>query len=791
MNTAETHPETPAAFPALPPQLLDASSRPARVCLATPEIAGPIFTGGVGTFYASLADALVRHGHEVTIAYALGEHSERGTIRQWVEHYARRQVRFVPVPEPEARLEAPMPRRHAYGVYRWLRERDGEFDVVHFPEWQGVGFYALNAKRQGLAFANTTFVVVCHSPTMHLAPSHLLPVDDGYFLECDFLERGSVEAADYLVSPSAFLLAWMQHEAWNLPERTFVHPLILPPVFRMASGNGPSANGIGEGHSVREFVFFGRLDVLKGLDTFCAALDRLAESELRPESVAFLGRESVVEGMPSRAYLERRAAAWPFGYVVHTDLDTAGALAYLRGEGRVAVIASRIENSPNTVYECLGSRVPFVVSAVGGVPELLAEADRERVLFTPRPDELAGRLRELLAVGARVARPAIDFDDAEQRWIGLHESIVDAHHAQSARNGNCTATGSAERPVVSFCLTPNKRPLLLRQALASLRAQDYPNYEVVLVDDASTEPGALAYLERLKPDFDRNGWQIVRHEQNRYLGAARNTAARHARGELLLFMDDDDYAKPNQISTLVQVANTTGADIVTAASDVFAHHDPPADDEQPLSRTLPLGPALGVGLYSNCFGSANALIRKRAFDQLGGFSEDWGVGFEDWELYARAAFAGHNHQVVAEPLSWYRTLETGMAATTNRTANLQRVLRAYLANTQPQLHGLLRVSQAIIANHLPNGGATTATIPTLDRFDLYWNSTSWRITRPLRQYKRRRHGLPPETKPHPQTETEINTLITQMTNSLSWKLTTPVRTLGHIKNTVFPRRPAA
>jgi hypothetical protein len=458
----------------------------------------------------------------------------------------------------------------------------------------------------------------------------------------------------------------------------------------------------------------------------------------------------------------------------------------------VAVTASRIENSPNTVYECLGSRVPFVVSAVGGVPELLAEADRERVLFTPRPDELATRLRELLTGGATVARPAIDFDDAEERWIGLHESIVDERESKPAQNGpRSTATGG-EQPLVSVCLSHYNRPLLLRQALASLRTQDYPNYEVVLVDDASTDQGALAYLERLKADFDREGWQIIRHEHNRYLGAARNTAARHARGELLLFMDDDDYAKPDQISTLVRVATNTGADIVTAANDVFAHHDAPREDEQPLARTVPLGPALGVGLYTNCFGSANALIRKRTLEQLGGFSEDWGIGFEDWELYARAAFAGHNHQVIAEPLSWYRTLQTGMAATTNRTANLQRVLRAYFEHTQPELHGLLRVSQAIIANQLPaSGGATTATLSTLARFDLYWNSTSWRITRPLRQYKRRRQGLPPETKPHPQTETEIDTLITQMQNSLSWKLTTPIRAIGHTRNTLSQKHLAS
>ncbi len=195
------------------------------MCLATPEISGPIFTGGVGTFYASLADSLVRSGHGVTIAYALGRHSDRGSIDDWIGHYAAHGITFVPVPEATPPVDAPSPRQRAYAVYCWLRERDGDFDVVHFPEWQGVGFYALNAKRQKLAFAETTFVVVSHGPHMYAAPNHLRPVDNPEYLEFDFLERGSVECADYLVSPSAFMHTWMRAENWRLPERTFVHPM--------------------------------------------------------------------------------------------------------------------------------------------------------------------------------------------------------------------------------------------------------------------------------------------------------------------------------------------------------------------------------------------------------------------------------------------------------------------------------------------------------------------------------------------------------------------------------------
>ena len=54
------------------------------------------------------------------------------------------------------------------------------------------------------------------------------------------------------------------------------------------------------------------------------------------------------------------------------------------------------------------------------------------------------------------------------------------------------------------------------------------------------------------------------------LGAARNFAAKKARGKFLLFMDDDNYAKPYEISTFVRVVNHTGAQLLSSFVDYFS-----------------------------------------------------------------------------------------------------------------------------------------------------------------------------------------------------------------------------
>jgi glycosyltransferase involved in cell wall biosynthesis len=511
----------------------------------TPEIAGPVFTGAIATFYGLLADELVGHGHEATVAHALGEHSEPG--EEWVNDCAKRGVGVVEIQDVAPLVQSSHPRRRSYAAYRWLRKHEDEFDVVHFPEWQGLGYYSLQAKRQGIAFQELRFVVVCHGSTMFHAASRLQPIDTPDYLEQDFMERESIRLADVVVSPTWFHLVRMQAENWPLPEPTHVHPY-------------------------------------------------------------------------------------------------------------------------------------------------------------PSPPEHSAKLR-----------PGVDIGEGGKPWVALHE----AAHGRRPTPARMPRTGARNRarkgkhpaPPVSVCLTHFNRPNLLRQALASLEAQDYPNFEVVLVDDASTEPEALATLDTLQPEFDRRGWQIVRHARNLWLGAACNTAAAHARGEFLLLMTDDNYAKPSEISTFVAVTQRTGADIVVCPCDVFSHDDEPAAEEVPQNRWIPLGPALLAGLLRNCFGDLNGLVRRSAYEAIGGYAEDRGFGYPDWEFYARAAFAGLRFEVVPEPLYWYRSRSSTMVHTSDRRANLERVLRTYLENTGPELHELFRAAQQAFTS--TDGQSPRGDLPTV------------------------------------------------------------------------------
>ena len=80
------------------------------------------------------------------------------------------------------------------------------------------------------------------------------------------MERVSVSAADIVVSPSQYLLNWMQQNGWELPEQTYVAPYVLPKTV-LSEDAAPHQKR----KEIHEIVFFGRLEIRKGLKLFCDA----------------------------------------------------------------------------------------------------------------------------------------------------------------------------------------------------------------------------------------------------------------------------------------------------------------------------------------------------------------------------------------------------------------------------------------------------------------------------------------------------------------------------------------
>ena len=114
------------------------------------------------------------------------------------------------------------------------------------------------------------------------------------------------------------------------------------------------------------------------------------------------------------------------------------------------------------------------------------------------------------------------------------------------------------------------------EALECLGGQDYPEYEVIVVDDCATDAtGELA--EQFAAESGGGKFSVIHRPQNRGVSEARNSGMDAATGEYILFLDPDDYPDVDFVESLVDEAKRSNADITMCGFRRF-------DDE--TSKTL-------------------------------------------------------------------------------------------------------------------------------------------------------------------------------------------------------------
>ncbi|MGH9180064.1 MAG: glycosyltransferase [Acidimicrobiales bacterium] len=641
-----------------------------RVCFVVSDLLGLVTNSGIGTATSYGSLALASAGYEVTLVYT----RDGLTLDSaWTERYRSAGVTVEAVPPM---IVAPGHLSDTYRAYKHLETR--RFDAIVFQDWLALGWASMQAKHAGLAFAETQLVHVVHGPDAWLHEANLqtgLTVEDVALADAG---KVSAELADTVVGPSRYLIDWMVSAGWHLPARRFVVPYFTEAQARVASGEPEPLERQRSEVPVREIAFFGRLERRKGVQVFAEAVSRVDPALLRGVTISFLGREATYRKHDVVAMLDGAVRRSVAGIEFHTGLDNEQACSHLAEPGTVAVIASLVDNSPNTIYECIEHGIPFLATSTGGNSELIHPDDRERTLVAPAPTAMATALTHLLQ-SPRVpdpVRPAFDLQTSLRRW----EEVFCWRPTAPLQ--------VRQRPPVTVVVVHHDRPALASTAIEAVDAQDYEDLEIVVVDDGSERPESEQALRHIEGRQWRHELRVLR-EPNRYLGAARNAGARAGRGELLVFVDDDDVPVSTFASTLVTAIEATGADAVTCAMTSFAKPLGPPESADSRGTWVFAGGPLHLAAVVNCLGGAPVMIRRSVFESMGGYHECHGLGYEDWHLYVRLLFAGHKVFAVPEPLYWYRLQAQSMRHTMSDYKSIQVVLDEFRAAVHPALRPLL------------------------------------------------------------------------------------------------------
>jgi len=252
----------------------------------------------------------------------------------------------------------------------------------------------------------------------------------------------------------------------------------------------------------------------------------------------------------------------------------------------------------------------------GGLTGTLSKAYR-----VYRRDGIAGLRAKALWV--RSGAPGAIDQDLYAKWIVQYDKIDDAMRSAIQQR----IAGFKYKPLISVIMpTYNPKPEWLKEAIDSVRAQLYPNWELCIADDVSTDPVIRPLLEKYATEDSRI--KIVFREQNGHISAASNSALQIANGEWVALLDHDDVLPEHALYCVANaiVQNPSIRLIYTDEDKIDANgrrHDPyfKCDWNQDL-------------FYSQNMCSHLGVYYKPLLDLVGGFRI--GVeGSQDYDLVLR------------------------------------------------------------------------------------------------------------------------------------------------------------
>jgi glycosyltransferase involved in cell wall biosynthesis len=238
-------------------------------------------------------------------------------------------------------------------------------------------------------------------------------------------------------------------------------------------------------------------------------------------------------------------------------------------------------------------------------------------------------------------------------------------------------------PKVTFFMPVYNRAHTIRESLDSVLAQTFKDFELLLIDDGSTDDSA-AIIE----SYDDPRIRLLRHEQNQGIPKTRNEGLREAAGEYLALLDSDDLAHPRRLEKQVRVLDENPR--LAAVGSWLKTIDESGRPKGILLRPVGARRIHARIPFTSCFKNP-AMTARTALMREYGYREQF-VYCQDIDMWARMS-VDHEFTNIPEFLTHYRT--GGMSHT---DPPLSRRLRTLVGQDQLTLLGA-RFTQEDIDRH--------------------------------------------------------------------------------------------
>jgi O-antigen biosynthesis protein len=431
-------------------------------------------------------------------------------------------------------------------------------------------------------------------------------------------------------------------------------------------------------------IFFGRLEMRKGICTFVEAIKRLKPEIKSQIQVYYIGK--IVEmhrtrfgELTSDQYIKTELQD-SVSYQILSNLYSREAIQFIAGLNHAIVcLASHQENFPNTGLEM--GQLPFslVVSDTGGFRETFALVDRTSGLYWFKPADPRA-MSEVLskAIAQHPEEPVI----AARPTLNATNQKLLTQKMSFIKQAFDSISLQPSYPKVTIGITCYNLGQYLIECLTSVETQSYPYLDVIIFDDASSDIKTQEYIEQAKSLFPN--YKFIRAEQNLGLGGARNRLVGMAEGDYFLPLDVDNRLLPFAVEKFVEAAIANQAAIVICPMLCFGNYNG--------IHNFRLGSIVSL-LHENVSGDACSLFSTELLKKFK-HPERRDCSTHDWCIISATVAIGATVVHIPYPLYEYRQREDSMIKSAS-FAKERYYVRQYLAQIPPadwsprQIHMLM------------------------------------------------------------------------------------------------------
>ena len=204
-----------------------------------------------------------------------------------------------------------------------------------------------------------------------------------------------------------------------------------------------------------------------------------------------------------------------------------------------------------------------------------------------------------------------------------------------------------KNPTVSVIIPTYNRAYLLGRAIKSVLNQTYQDFEIIVIDDNSTDN-----TEKVIKEFQEKDKRVryIQHKKNKGASATRNTGIKNAKGIYISFLDSDDEWLKNKLESEIEILKNKKDYIICSTGHTFIKEK----NGKIISRNCIKKQIISqkIVLRRECLATNDFTVTKKALLKIGGFDEKLPAR-QDWDFWIRITSIGLGFQIPINTVNKY------------------------------------------------------------------------------------------------------------------------------------------